>query len=197
MLSEHAVTAEIAKLIAGRYAKGPESEPEIDACIALWRDDLDDLNDAELAAACRAFRRSTLDADRWWPTPGRIFALSPMGRTVSFLGGAEDADLAAADFRRAFAATGDQPRIEDAERHLDPLDGWRNAAMFQALRAVGGAKAWAQTPDPAHDARGAQAAMGPWRAAYVAARRGQAQDGEVVRAIATGAGAQSLLTVSA
>ena len=182
MPSENAVTIEIAKLIAARYPKGPESDGEIDACIGLWMEDMDDLSDADLATACRAYRRSTDPADRWFPTPGRIVALSPIGRTMTALGSNDDASRAFAHFVARMRALAFRPSREVPARHLDPADPYRNDAMFAALDAYGGPLAWGQRniEDPFR----VRETEAKWRMSYIAAREGQRHDRDVVRDMA-------------
>ena len=181
MPSRNTVTTEIAKLIATRYPKGPESGDEVDACIAMWMDDLDDLSDADLAAACRAYRRSPDPADRWFPTPGRIMALSPIGRALAVLGSDDDSARAFAHFVARMRALAFRPSRTIPACNLDPADPYRNDAMHSALEAYGGASAWGmRNIDDPFRVRESET---KWRAAYKAAREAQRHDrGAVVHA---------------
>lgn len=179
MPTKSAVTFEVGKLIAARYPKGPESAGELDGCIAMWLDDLDDLTDADLAAACRAYRRSVEPADRWFPTPGRILALSPVGRAMAALGSDEDSARALTDFVARMRALGFRPSRDAAARHLDPVDPYRNDAMFQALADFGGATAWGMRN--VEDPYRVREAESRWMASYRAARLRQVHDREAVR----------------
>lgn len=178
MPTESAVTLEVSKLIAARYPKGPESAGELDGCIAMWLDDLDDLTDADLAAACRTYRRSVDPADRWFPTPGRILALSPVGRALSGLGSDDDSARAFADFGARMRALAFRPSRALPARHLDEVDPYRNDAMFSALEAFGGPSAWgARDTSDSYRLRESEA---KWRAAYKACREAQRHDREAV-----------------
>jgi hypothetical protein len=178
MPTESAVTLEIGRLVAARYPKGPESAGEIDACVAAWLDDLDDLDDAGLAAACRAYRRSVDPADRWFPTAGRILALSPIGRALATLGSDDDSARAFVDFGARMRALAFRPSRAIPARHLDEGDPYRNDAMFSALEAFGGPSAWgARDTSDAYRLRESEA---KWRAAYRAARESQRQDREAI-----------------
>jgi hypothetical protein len=178
MPTRAAVTLEVGKLIAARYPKGPESAGELDGCIAMWLDDLDDLTDADLAAACRTYRRSVEPADRWFPTPGRILALSPIGRALATLGSDDDSARAFVHFGARMRALGFRPSRAIPARHLDEGDPYRNDAMFSALEAFGGPSAWgARDTSDAYRLRESEAR---WRAAYRAAREAQRQDREAI-----------------
>jgi hypothetical protein len=178
MPTRAAVTLEVGKLIAARYPKGPESAGELDGCIAMWLDDLDDLTDADLAAACRTYRRSVEPADRWFPTPGRILALSPIGRALATLGSDDDSARAFVHFGARMRALGFRPSRAIPARHLDEGDPYRNDAMFSALDAFGGPSAWgARDTSDAYRLRESEAR---WRAAYRAAREAQRQDREAI-----------------
>jgi hypothetical protein len=187
MPSQHAVAHAISRFVAAGYPNIP-SEEVIELTIEGWSEDLADLTDAELADACRAYRRSIDPADRWWPTPGRILALSPLGRVAAQLGSTSEVDLAWTDFNermQALAGFGG-PRIEDEKYHLD-ADPHRNEAMFEALHAFGGFRAWqmATVEDRSGPAR--------WRATYAEARRRQAADLSAVRAMLAGPAVRALL----
>jgi len=174
MPTETAVTLEVSKLIAARYPKGPESAGELDGLIATWLDDLDDLSDADLASACRTYRRSVDPADRWFPTPGRILALSPVGRALATLGSDDDSARAFSDFGARMRALDFRPSRASPARHLDGGDPYRNDAMFSALEAFGGPAAWgARDTSDAYRMRESEA---KWRGAYKAAREAQRHD---------------------
>jgi hypothetical protein len=170
----------IARMIAHFRAYEYPKQPAADLNEALmlgWAEDLAELTDDELAAACKAYRTSTDPADRWWPQPGRLIALSPVGRAALALGSETDADAAWADFNRRMQHLAGRGGPLRGERELDS-DGYRNDAMWAGLRGIGGARVWDRwdLSDRAIPAR--------WRAAYVAARVASRQDRDAVRVAA-------------
>lgn len=179
--------AVIAREIAGFVARNYPQPPGPDVArlmVEAWAEDLAELTDADLIAACSAYRRSTDPADRWWPTPGRLRALAPVGRAAAFLGGDADAEKAFEDFRARMVALAFRPDRDDAERHLDPEDPYRNDAMFAALATLAGPGWWG---DPAVDAKGFEIRRRAWISVYAQHRKGQAHDaGAVKRLVARG-----------
>jgi len=173
MPTSAAIAREIAGFVARNYPQppGPQMVPMM---VEAWRDDLAELTDADLATACQAYRRSTDPADRWWPTPGRIRALAPAGQAAALLLGEGDAEAAFPEFMTRMSALAFRPDRDDTNRHLDPVDPYRNDAMFAGLAAVGGARAWAVSEV------GNPATLGSlrksWIAAYRDVRRIQARD---------------------
>jgi hypothetical protein len=173
MPSKACIADQLARFVSQRYPNAPAGD-EAKALALSWLDDLADLDDAAFEAACRAYRNSPVAEDRWWPTPGRIRAHLPAGRAANFLGSDADAEIAFADFVRRMPAVSFRPDRDDETRHLDPADPYRNDAMFEGLRAVGGAQAWGRAEI------GNPATMGSlrktWTAAYREARMGQRRD---------------------
>lgn len=116
-----------------------------------------------------------------WPDPGKLIARTPTGRAAAHLGSDADADAAFVAFRHRLALVGFAPSREDEARHLDPTDAYRNDAMFRALEACGGSRAWGAM-DLSHPAA-LKAKRDEWVEAYRAARAEQRQDKSAVRAL--------------
>lgn len=185
MPSRTAVTVEIAKFVALRYPKAPETDPEAQMVEELWLEDLAALDDRQFSAACARYRKSIDPDDRWFPTPGRILACSPYGEAVALIGSDADADAALGDYLRRYQVvlTRGGPSREHLHRHLDP-DPYRNDAMFAAFETVG---PLADPPTP-----GQRIA---WRTRYMQARRPHAAIPEAVHAAIPGSTPRPALTV--
>lgn len=184
MPTPNAVENQIARFLAAGYPHAPSAHT-VELTVGVWLDDLNDLNDAEFDEACRAYRRSTDPADRWWPTPGRLRAVSALGRASAALGTSSDAEVAFCDFCARMSFLGFRPDRDDEARHLDPKDPARNDAMFAALAAVGGSRAWGLAPNAAANPIDFGVRQRAWTARYVEVRRGQAADPAIVRSLTT------------
>ena len=180
MPTPDAVENQIARFLAAGYPHAPSAQT-VELTVGVWLDDLDDLDDRDLDAACRAYRRSPDPADRWWPTPGRLRALSSLGRSQAHLGSATDAEAAFDFFATRLRHLGFRPDRDDPARHLDPADPARNDAMFVALTETGGVTTYRMAPTPTADAIGHAQLRRRWVAAYVDARKVQAADPAIVR----------------
>ncbi len=113
------IAAEVGRLVALGYPKGPELAEEVLVIEQLWAEDLDDVNDASFTLACREYRRSPNPNDRWWPAPGRLLALTPAAKLAARFGSDADIDLAWTDFHRRVRHTSESE--EDNTRYLrDP-----------------------------------------------------------------------------
>lgn len=163
MISPEAALSEIGALIAAGYPN-PPADPEL--TLAIWLDVLDPLDDAQLHAAATAYMSSPDKDDRWWPTPGRLLALSGHGAAIRHLGSDTDGDKAWTDYNRRMRATDGigGPMRGVPLRELDAEDGYRNDAMWAGHEAIGGWRAWARMESD--DKR----IPAVWRKAYLAVR---------------------------
>lgn len=173
MASIPAIAEVIARFRLYEYPKMPPDDCD-NMLTRAWAEDLADLTDDELRAACRAYRKSADPGDRWWPQPGRLIALSATGHAIAHLGSRTDAERAFEDFRARMRALGFDPSRENDARHLDPRDPYRNDAMFTALAAMGGSRAWGER-DLTHPLS-LKEAREAWIAAYIGARVGHRTD---------------------
>ncbi len=170
MPTPNAIRVELARLLTCGYPN-PPSEDMLPLVGQLWVDDLETLSDEQLSAACKAYRQSPDKEDRWWPTPGRLLALSHHGAAIRHLGSDADADKAWTDYNRRMRATDGigGPMRGIPARDLD-ADPYRNDAMWAGHEAIGGWRAWATSS--VDDKR----IPAVWRKAYLAARNGQKVD---------------------
>lgn len=175
MPTPNAIRIELARLLTCGYPN-PPSEDMLPLVGRLWVDDLEALSDEQLAAACRAYRQSPDKDDRWWPTPGRLLALSGHGAAIRHLGSDADGDRAWTDYNRRMRDTDGVggPARGVPVRELDPDDHYRNEAMWAAHEAIGGWRVWARMD--ADDRR----IPGVWRKAYLAIRSVQRFDSDAV-----------------
>lgn len=120
-----------------------------------------------------------------WPDVGMLVARSCLGRASAALGTSSDAEVAFRDFCARMSFLGFRPDRDDEARHLDPKDPARNDAMFAALAAVGGSRAWGLAPNAAANPIDFGVRQRAWTARYVEVRRGQAADPAIVRSITT------------
>lgn len=179
MPTPNAIRIELARLLTCGYPN-PPSEDMLPLVGQLWVDDLEALSDEQLSAACKAYRQSPDKDDRWWPTPGRLLALSGHGAAIRHLGSDADGDKAWTDYNRRMRATDGigGPARGVPLRELDASDSYRNDAMWAGHEALGGWKAWARM-DP-DDKR----LPSVWRKAYLAKRIVQKVDPAAVAATA-------------
>lgn len=114
-----------------------------------------------------------------WPDAGKLLARTTAGRAALHLGSDADADAALAVFASRMRALGFAPDRDAPGRDLD-ADPYRADAMWAALRAVGGPRAWRSAPTPEADPVGWAALRRAWLAAYRDTRMGQRRDSHAV-----------------
>lgn len=151
--------------------------------VALWSADLADLDDATLEAAGRAYRRSTAEADRWFPTPGRLLAFTPERRVERI----DDADEAWGKVIGIAQSKGRAAGLAENRHRWDSAGEDYGAALWAGIEACGG---WIAICDSTQAEHGTMRAA--FRGAYRSHRERQIAETETRKVIGMAEGARRL-----
>lgn len=164
---------QIARFYALGYPGTPSSKL-VDLTSETWAEVLGDMSDREFVSACRRYRTSGEDRDRFFPIPARIRALSPVGALERRLGSEAEAMEAWGymDHRLRYLSSLGGPSRDERLRTLDMDDPFNDEALWAALDAIG-LERWRQGAD--------DWTRKEWRTVYMDRRRMQAESPSAVR----------------